>query len=94
MKKLPKLVFKYFLKTKQRVGLTTHFAAHREKSVDLKEKNITFCSFNPFVVGSTPARPTKKIDKIKRSCNSKCFFYAQKYLTQSLYTQYEFRPSD
>ena len=87
-------MIKLQIKPKQRVGLTTHFATHHKKSVDLKEKNTVFCSFNPFVVGSTPARPTKKIDKIKRSCNSKCFFYAQKYLTQSLYTQYEFRPSD
>jgi aromatic ring-opening dioxygenase catalytic subunit (LigB family) len=63
MKKLPKIVFKYPLKTKQRVVLTTHFATHHEKSVDLKEKNNAFYSFNPFVVGSTPAGPTKNLKK-------------------------------
>ena len=55
-------MIKLQIKPKQRVGLTTHFATHHKKSVDLKEKNTVFCSFNPFVVGSTPARPTKKIE--------------------------------
>ena len=49
-------------KSKQRVGLTTHFDTHHKNNVDLQEKNITFYSFNPFVVGSTPAGPTKIIE--------------------------------
>ncbi len=40
--------------------LTTHFDTHQLNSVDLQGKNNTFYSFNPFVVGSTPAGPTKK----------------------------------
>ena len=54
-------MIKLQIKPKQRVGLTTHFATHHKKSVDFEEKNSTFCSFNPFVVGLTPARPTKTL---------------------------------
>ena len=39
---------------------TTHFAAHRKNSVDLYGIFELFYPFNPFVVGSTPARPTIK----------------------------------
>jgi hypothetical protein len=36
----------------------THFAAHRKNSADLYRFFQQETSFNPFVVGSTPARPT------------------------------------
>ena len=45
---------------------TTHFAAHRKNSVDLYGIFGLFYPFNPFVVGSTPARPT--IKKLKAPC--------------------------
>ncbi len=61
-------------KPKQRVVLTTHFATHQLKIVDLQEKNIAFYSFNPFVVGSTPAGPTKNSKKDLDL--SKSFFFA------------------
>jgi hypothetical protein len=63
-------------KPKQRVGLTTHFATHHEKSVDLQGKNNDFYSFNPFVVGSTPAGPTKIYNENKDLEKSKSFFLA------------------
>ena len=69
-------MFRRSLKSKQRVGLTTHFATHQLNSVDLKEKNNDFYSFNPFVVGSTPAGPTKNINEIKHLEKFKCFFSA------------------
>ncbi len=33
-------------------------------------------TFNPFVVGSTPAGPTKFLNEIKHLEQSKCFFSA------------------
>ena len=32
-------------------------------------------TFNPFVVGSTPARPTKFLNEIKHLQKCQCFFY-------------------
>jgi hypothetical protein len=39
---------------------------------------ITECTFNPFVVGSTPAGPTSLSNEIKHLEQSKCFFSALK----------------
>ena len=50
-------------KSKQRVGRTTHFDTHQLNIYDLEVKNNAFYSFNPFVVGSTPAGPTKNLKK-------------------------------
>ena len=61
-------MIKLQIKPKQRVGLTTHFATHHKNIVDFEEKNSTFCSFNPFVVGSTPAGPTNKTKKGLHIC--------------------------
>jgi hypothetical protein len=62
------------------------FAAHQD-GVGAKEHckrlRIINCiiTFNPFVVGSTPARPTnhtpKKLLKIKHLQRCKCFFYVR-----------------
>ena len=38
-----------------------HFLAHRKNIVDLYRFFMLFYPFNPFVVGSTPARPTRFI---------------------------------
>jgi len=54
---------------------TTHFAAHRKNSVDLYRIFGLFYPFNPFVVGSTPARPTNIIMK-KPQC-SHCGFFLE-----------------
>ena len=49
-----------------------------------------FSTFNPFVVGSTPAGPTKFLNEIKHLEQSKCFFSAKKYITSKFYTIYAF----
>ena len=43
--------------------------------------NFGKCTFNPFVVGSTPAGPTIFLNEIKHLERSKCFFSVQKYIT-------------
>jgi hypothetical protein len=45
----------------------TRFAAHRKNSVDLYRFFQQETTFNPFVVGSTPARPTIKKLKAPRT---------------------------
>jgi hypothetical protein len=41
--------------------------------------NVIGCTFNPFVVGSTPARPTKVITKTSLSQGSEVFFVICKF---------------
>ena len=65
---------------------THHFAVALKSCCKTARSFDRIYTFNPFVVGSTPARPTIKLNEIKHLQRCKCFFFAPKSATHRLRT--------
>jgi hypothetical protein len=68
----------YTVETLQK--LAHHFLSTLKIVDNVAYSGTEFCTFNPFVVGSTPAGPTKL--KSTLNFSSKCFFHARLFLSR------------
>jgi hypothetical protein len=80
--KIPSSKVCFFTAVDTTQKLAHHFLSTLKNVDNVVNSGTEFSTFNPFVVGSTPAGPTKL--KSTLNFSSKCFFYARLFFMPSV----------